>query len=844
MPLGCAAGGVALTAQDHPHLRLVSALLAEHRPDEAERVLRRGAAADAPEADAAAALAALLAAQGRLAEAAHQARQVLAAGPLPARLVVSLADTLARAHRDDAADAALAAAIDGGDAALELRASRARLAERRGRTDLALRHWQRALALAPDHLEARLGMARSLRAEGHYPEAEAACHQLQATAPNDPRPLMELARSAHDAGDPVAAESHWHAALLAHPGHGSILSGLAWSLATQHRFADARRLLSAIAGSMSDRTEPYVALVRSAMLEGDLTAAEAHARTLLEIEPRHLTHALRLGRVLVAAGSLREAAELFHRLAEEQPQAPEPVLAAAALADRQGDLTEARAGFAAVLDRNQRNVEALLGLAGTLAQLGLGAEAETAAAAAVALLPNQPRTHRCRAAVAETLGDLDAARLALLETRSVMPHRQETLLELARLALRHGWLDAAAEHAEALLAAHPRSLAARLTACDVALARREPEAARTLLATLASELPEHRDVQHRLARLDWHDGAVARARRRVAAASAFDPRLHGPADAIARLDRHPLPSAAGEIRAFLLVRNERVRLPWLLDYYRRLGIHRFLMLDNDSSDGTGEWLLQQGPDVHVFHTAASFAGSGAGMRWTNRLLDEHGTGAWCLTVDADEALVYPLCESMGLPGLTTYLDATGAEALLAPMLDMYAAGPVDEVRYEPGQSLIETFPFFDATGYVRRDSEKFPYVEVQGGCRARVFYATPAAGPVLQKVPLIRWKPDIKYTSSKHTAFPCRLADLSGALLHFKYLPAFQAHVQAEVARGQHYLGAMEYRTYLRRLESGSPLTLIGPASARYRDSAQLEELGLIHRSTAFDAHVRAHGCH
>ncbi|MFZ1428568.1 MAG: glycosyltransferase family 2 protein, partial [Geminicoccaceae bacterium] len=361
-------------------------------------------------------------------------------------------------------------------------------------------------------------------------------------------------------------------------------------------------------------------------------------------------------------------------------------------------------------------------------------------------------------------------------------------------------------------------------------------------AALAGELPEHRDVQHRLARLDWHDGAVTRARRRVARASAFDPRLHGPADTVTRLDRHPLPPPAGEVRAFLLVRNERVRLPWLLDYYRRLGVHRFLLLDNDSDDGTGEWLLQQGPDVHVFHTAGSFAGSGAGMRWTNRLLDEHGTGAWCLTVDADEALIYPHGESMGLAGLTAYLDATGAEALLAPMLDLYAAGPVDEVRYQPGRSLIETFPFFDTTGYVWRDSDKFPYVRVQGGCRARAFYATPAAGPILQKVPLIRWSPDIKYTSSKHTAFPCRLADLSGALLHFKYLPAFEAHVQAEIARGQHYLGATEYRAYLRRLEAGSPLTLIGPSSARYRDSAQLVELGLMRSSTRFDTHVHAHG--
>ena len=52
------------------------------------------------------------------------------------------------------------------------------------------------------------------------------------------------------------------------------------------------------------------------------------------------------------------------------------------------------------------------------------------------------------------------------------------------------------------------------------------------------------------------------------------------------------------------------------------------------------------------------------MRWTNGLLDAHGTGAWCLTVDADEVLVYPHCETVSLPVLTAHLERCGAEALV------------------------------------------------------------------------------------------------------------------------------------------------------------------------------------
>ena len=821
-------------------LHLVDSLLAANRPDEAEQVLRRLAGHSAAAPDARASLAALLVAGGKFAEAAQLAEELLAAGPLPARLVTALADTLARAHRDEAADGALAAAIAAGDPALELRVSRARLAERRGRSDLALQHWQRVLALVPEHLETRLGIVRTLRAEGRYAEAEAACRLLATTTGKDPRPLAELARLARDAGEPVEAEHRWQAALLAHPGHATILVGLAQALTAQHRFAEARSLLVEHARANPNRAEPLAALVRTLLLEGDTAAARVHAQALVARDPRGLSPALLLGRVLEAAGELSAAAAHYARLVAEQPPASAPRLAAAELAASRGDPAGARDGYAGILARQPQQLEARLGLAAALAELGRAEEAEAAAGAAVALAPNQPRSHLQKAAVAESLGRIDAARLVLLEARSAMPHRVEPLVELARLALRHGYLDPAAEHAAALLAEHPRSLAARLQAADVAFARQETEAARQIVAALASELPEHREVQLRRARLDWHDGAVSRARRRVARAGALDPRLHGPLDPISRLDRHPLPPPTGEIRVFLVVRNEGTRLPWLLAYYRGLGATRFLILDNDSDDGTRDWLLAQGPDVHTFHTDGSFAASAAGMRWTNHLLDEHGSGAWCLTVDADEALVYPHCERLPLPGLTAYLDSLGAEALLAPMLDMYADAPLDAVTYVPGQSLIDAFPWFDASGYVRRDAAKFPYVRVLGGCRARVFYATATAGPVLQKVPLIRWTTDIKYTSSKHTALPCRLADISGALLHFKFLPDFAAQMQAEVARGQHYLGAAEQRIYLRRLQAGEALSLMGPVSCRYHDSQQLVALGLMQSSSRFDAHARA----
>ncbi len=821
-----------------PRLRLAEALLAEDRAEEAERLLQPLAGA----ADGAtlAAMASLHLARGRPADAAACARAALATGPLPTRTLLAVAAALGQAHDHAAADAALAAAIDAGEPAAELHQARARLAEDRGRGDLARQHWQRVLNLAPGQTDAKLGLARALRGEG--------------TVRGGGEPVPPAARGGTQGGG-TGSRARPDCPRRRRPrrGRAPLARRAAGRPGTVRSTAGARPGADRPAPVRRRAGHPGRARRARAGACGAGRGPDPHrcwpkatwqrprsGPALLVLRPdARPEHRLLLGRVLEAAADGSAATAFYRELVARTPHAPGPCLAQAEWTARQGDFETAREQFSRILAKAPDHLGAVLGLAQALAELGLDEEAGALAARAALLAPNQPRARLARAGVAETLGRLGQARLALLEARSALPWRVEPLLQLAQFALRHGDHAAAADHGDALLAGHPRHLGARLAACDAAMAAGRQDQARAILAGLAAELPAHREVERRLARVDWQDGAVERARARWARITAHDPRIHGGPDPIRRLDAHPLPDPAGEIRAFLLVRNERLRLPWLLAYYRDLGVDRFLVLDNDSDDGTTDWLLAQGPDVHLFHTTASFAASGAGMRWTNRLLDEHGTGAWCLTVDADEVLVYPRCETARLPVLTAYLDSCAAEAMAAPMLDLYAERPLAETAYAAGQSLIEAFPWFDATGYVRRDSNDFPFFRLQGGSRARVFHEHPAAGPVLQKVPLIRWRPDIKYTSSKHTAFPCRLAALSGALLHFKYLPAFADQVGAEVARAQHFLGGKEYRAYQRRLAPGRDLSLMAPISRRYRDSGQLVELGLMQTCAAYEAHVR-----
>ena len=105
------------------------------------------------------------------------------------------------------------------------------------------------------------------------------------------------------------------------------------------------------------------------------------------------------------------------------------------------------------------------------------------------------------------------------------------------------------------------------------------------------------------------------------------------------LDRTDL-IAEGAILCFSTVRNEIIRLPYFLEYYRKLGVQNFLMVDNDSDDGTPDYLAAQ-PDVSLWQTAHSYKLSRFGVDWLTWLQIKYGHGHWCLTVDADEILVYP-----------------------------------------------------------------------------------------------------------------------------------------------------------------------------------------------------------
>jgi glycosyltransferase involved in cell wall biosynthesis len=300
---------------------------------------------------------------------------------------------------------------------------------------------------------------------------------------------------------------------------------------------------------------------------------------------------------------------------------------------------------------------------------------------------------------------------------------------------------------------------------------------------------------------------------------------------LSRKDSKPVVMAPDDILCCCVVRNELPRLPYFLAYYRQKGVAKFLFIDNGSTDGTVEYLLNQ-PDAYVWQSAYSFNKANFGAGWFEPLLRKYGLGHWCLIVDADELLYYFDCENKNLVQLCGELERRNQKAFPANLLDMYSEKPVRDTHYESGQNFLEVCSYFDRQFYHAKFNDSGPYRNQPyyfGGMRQRVFGA--AADYLLSKVPLIKYNAEVVLSGGQHwtSCAKAEIAAESGALLHFKYFASFHQYVQREIQRKEHYFDAWQYQQYAQTLARNDAITLYDPAhSVKLQGSHQLARLGII----------------
>jgi Glycosyl transferase family 2/Methyltransferase domain len=304
-----------------------------------------------------------------------------------------------------------------------------------------------------------------------------------------------------------------------------------------------------------------------------------------------------------------------------------------------------------------------------------------------------------------------------------------------------------------------------------------------------------------------------------------------------RVDDREISIAEHELLCGVTVRDEADLLPHFLEYHERLGIDRFLVVDNLSQDGTRELLLDH-PKVHLWQTGMRYWPANAGTSWIEVLFRAFARRHWCLVVDPDELFYYPEVETRSLRELCDELDQAGKVAMHAVLLDMYSDCPIREAVYHSGHDPAEVAPFFDrefshlqATAGPWRNFEGFV-----GGLRRRAFGEDSL--PFLSKFPLFRYTTDRVIAGGVHStnASPEEIASERGAVLHFKFMARFIERLEDELRdrRSDAHDSSESYVTYEHALLSDPDLCLYDPEhSIRLRNSRQLVELGIMSRGEA-----------
>ncbi|MDO9637548.1 MAG: glycosyltransferase family 2 protein [Pseudotabrizicola sp.] len=267
------------------------------------------------------------------------------------------------------------------------------------------------------------------------------------------------------------------------------------------------------------------------------------------------------------------------------------------------------------------------------------------------------------------------------------------------------------------------------------------------------------------------------------------------------------------------VRNEIAMLPHFLAHYRNLGVDSFLIADNGSDDGTLEHLAEQ-PDVALLAVDSDYSQSHYGVLWQQALLAQR-TGLWSMVADADEFLTWTADATGSLPALLAGPDFTDYDAARIFMLDMYPQGPLSATDFTD-QPPFTAAPFIDRAPFRTTALGRGPFSDAPTFTSATRHRLLPGSRPelfVAQKIALLRYQPWMRLSDGLHYVAETRLSPRALLFGHFKYTAAFRAKAVAEVARGQHFNNAEEYRKYLTLISEGRE-TIFDPAlSVRWTDS-------------------------
>lgn len=273
-----------------------------------------------------------------------------------------------------------------------------------------------------------------------------------------------------------------------------------------------------------------------------------------------------------------------------------------------------------------------------------------------------------------------------------------------------------------------------------------------------------------------------------------------------------------------LTRNEMFRISYFLDHYRKLGIERFAIVDNGSTDGTFEFLSKQ-DDVDLYLTDEPYSSSCFGAFWVQYLIEIYGPLRWFVIVDADEMLYFPEMDKKNLPDLCREMYADRLYRGYTPIIDLYDELHPFDTKISTLEDLDSGRYHFDSKGY-RFEWQKIHHT-FRGGPRERLYkmlgYGQKSS---LNKYALSFDDGNLLVTNIH---MPCPLyrnqSPQIGVLMHMKFIGDFAATLNTKIQEGEHWKNSQEYKMYHEILESFGPRAFFWEGSEAFHGVQSLEKV-------------------
>lgn len=217
---------------------------------------------------------------------------------------------------------------------------------------------------------------------------------------------------------------------------------------------------------------------------------------------------------------------------------------------------------------------------------------------------------------------------------------------------------------------------------------------------------------------------------------------------------------------------------------------------------------------------------------------KYGHNQWCLTLDADEILIYPNWTTRPLPALIDWLEERNQLSFGAMMLDLYPKTKLSAAPYTRAQDPSLSLEYFDSGNYIIQKKPWLNSLWMQAGVRSRVFFKdAPEKSPTLNKIPLVKWNRRFAYLNSTHSMLPPLYNQhyakdggemISGVLLHSKFLSNIIAKSAEEQIRKEHFNNSSLYDEYYSAILT-DPI-LWDKTLVKFHNWRQLERMGLMSR--------------